>query len=226
MSYVPRQNVYQRSAGRPRIGTIPRAVPRALGAYNSGYMLGAGVGGGGLGATPAVASTVAKTAVSEIPVIGPILSNFVGPILSIFDPGAKIDASRQQRADGIEALANQGSLLAARQLLGGATGAVGAAKEKAIYVQKWASFQTTHAALATAAKAAGSAGVGPDPHGNPWAPPAADVAQYQQEITAYRSSGAAATAAQVVQARTAGFPGGVTGILAVAGILGAILRRR
>ena len=182
---------------------------------------------GGLGDLGAATGTVvAQTVVSQVPVVGTILAQFVGPILNIFDPGAKRDAGRKQRVDGITKFADEGSLLAARQLYGGAEkGAVGAASEKALYVAAWAAFQQAHPDIATAAKAAGAAGVGPDPV-NGWQPPPADVAQYSSEIAQYQKLGIAATAAQAAGARTAGIPGGTLGLVIIGGLALAFLRRR
>lgn len=221
MSYQPTAGVYR----RPVTPAVRRAnIPRTPPAHNA-----VGFGGfpvppfnQGLGASAGV--TVAQTAVSSIPVVGPLLSNIVGPLASIFDPGAKRDAGRKQRLNGIVALANEGSLLAARQLYGGAErGAVGAASEKALYQSAWANFQSAHPDLATAAKAAGAAGVGADPV-NGWQPPAADLAQYQQEITAYRSGGIVATAQQAAGARldSAGLTGKV-GLAIALGLVGAFV---
>lgn len=216
MSYQP--YVYRPPNARPpvRRAVIRPAPPAPNMPRVSGF--------GELGAS--AAQQIATTAVSEIPVVGPLLSNIVGPLASIFDPGKKRDAGRKQRVDGIAALANAGSLLAARQLYGGAEkGAVGAASEKALYAAAWGAFQQAHNDIATAARAAGPAGVGPDPV-NGWQPPPADVAQYQREIQAYRTGGIAATTAQAAQVRLAGFPGGVWGAVALAGIAFAFLRRK
>lgn len=217
MSYQPytyRPLPPQAAAAARRVATIRRPPPPPRGVQRPG-----------LGAV-STAQQLATTAVSSVPVVGPLLSNIVGPLVSIFDPGKKRDAGRKQRIDGITALANAGSLLAARQLYGGAEkGAVGAASEITLYKNAWAAFQTAHSDIATAARAAGPAGVGPDPV-NGWQPPASDVAQYQAEIQAYRTGGIAATAAAAAQTRLAGFPGGAFGLLALAGIGLAFLRRR
>ena len=210
MSYQP--NVYLRPIGPPRRGRIAPPIPLPRGARR--------VGLGDLGASGV---QVAQAVVSQVPVVGSILSNFVGPIAGLIDPGAKRDAGRKQRAQGISEFANEGSLLAARQLYGAAEkGAVGAAAEKALYVPLWQTFQANHADIATAAKLAGAAGVGPDPV-NGWQPPAADVAQYSSEIAAYQQHGVLATAQQAAGAR-AGVSGSTLGIVAALGIGLALLR--
>lgn len=217
MAYGP--FVYRRPTRPPRVGRIARPAPPPRGARRFGL--------GELGANIA-AQTVATTAVSAIPVVGPILSSFVGPVIGILDPGAKVDAARKQRVDGIAKLAGEGSLLAARQLLGGAEGgAVGAAKEKAWYVAAWAAFQQQHPDIAAAARAAGAAGVGPDPgKTGGWNPPPADVAQYSKDIQAYQQFGTAGLAAQAATARASSLPGGPLGIVIGAGLLFAFMRRR
>lgn len=214
MAYGP--YVYRKPAPVRRGRLTPPPAP-ARGAQRIGL--------GELGAS--AGQTVATAAVAEIPVVGPILSSFVGPIVGILDPGARTDAARKQRADGIAKLANEGSLLAARQLYAAATqGAVGAAKEKALYVTAWAAFQSAHADIAAAAKAAGGAGVGPDPgKTGGWQPPAADVAQYSKEIQQYQQYGTVASAAQAAGARASVIPGGTVGLVIGAGLLLAFLRR-
>lgn len=212
MTYQP---VVPPQAARGRARARARANARARGL-------------GDVGATPApsVAQAAAQTVVSEIPVIGPVIAPFVAPLVNIFDPGAKRDAGRKQRANGIAALANEGSLLAARQLYGAAVkGAVGAKAEIALYTPLWAALQQAHPDIAAAAVAAGSAGVGPDPV-NGWNPPASDVAQYSKEIQQYKTLGTVASAAQAATARASIIPGGTTGLLIGAGLLFAFLRRR
>lgn len=218
MSYAPHMTVYS-AARRPplRRGRIAPPPPPPAGSRRYGL--------GELGAASAGVA-LAQTAVAEVPVVGPILSSFVGPILGAFDPGSKRDAGRKQRADGITRLANEGSLLAARQLYGAAEkGAVGAASEKALYAAAWSTFQSAHADIAAAARAAGPAGVGPDPV-NGWNPPASDVAQYSKEVQQYQQYGAAALTAQAVKTRASALPGGTLGIVIGAGVLLAFLRRR
>lgn len=104
----------------------------------------------------AAASTAAKTSAGQF--VKNAIGKAFGSLFSAFDPGKARDRDRENRAQLWYDLATQGSITAARHLLGGTT-MVYTIKEKEYYAIRWGKFQAANPALAAAAIRAGKLGI-------------------------------------------------------------------
>lgn len=160
-----------------------------------------------------------ELATAALPSVDQLAKKALADVIGIVDPGKKRDANRQARANIWCGLANQGSITAARRVLGGSKVQF-TAKERQYYIDCWNKLLTSKPALAQQAITLGQLGI-PEP-GSDLAPPllaAEDIRSLQAEIDAYNGT------APAVSKATTPAQAGLSPLLAL-GLVGAFLARR
>lgn len=164
-----------------------------------------------------------ELATAALPSVDQLAKKALADVIGIVDPGKKRDANRLARANLWCALANQGSITAARRVLGGSKVQY-TAKERQYYIDCWNKLLVSKPALAQQAITLGQLGI-PEPGSDlaPPAIPAEDIASLQNEIGAYNATGSLTPGGTTKALAPAS--AGVSPLLAL-GILGAFLARR
>jgi len=151
--------------------------------------------GDSLGALPLLAAAASS------PTVRGAISKAVGGLIGIVDPGKKREANRKARAQMWGDIARQGSITAARYILGGRT-MVYTVNEKGYYEEQWKQLQAAQPGLASRAQSLGGLG----PPGNGDDPPSIDEytqQALQKEVDEFRNPGGVSPAATTGTGTTA-----------------------